>query len=361
MAKSKTSTYSTTVHPITYMGKMKSLTKLSRHSTSDSRQAMYSNLAWKRHGCYRLGSEQYFNMPLEKALFGCHDDWNSLDHFDPTTNTRLLISRFHHLRESYGVLQDGFRLRVLGNWTYHIQRPGSNGTETEMGLWSAERSVLPGHPVGGLHQDPVWLFYTNENVTKTQSFNCRSRGWISSPYVGGTVVRNLFYPYETYTLENSLDPVNKDGRAPWTGCMPSITMDPFGFKALVPVDQWVAPRPTITKFTPGHDARISSDAGANIPISLEFNTIMACDGVTRSISLEMSSSGKGSTPAIDNVVCTRIENPPPPTLPGAPASEWRWSATLVNVPDGVLYLTVDNAPASTGGATTTVCCLTFSP
>jgi alpha-1,3-glucan synthase len=44
---------------------------------------MASNQAWQRHGCYKLGSEQYFNMPLEKSLLGCVDDWNSLDHFDP--------------------------------------------------------------------------------------------------------------------------------------------------------------------------------------------------------------------------------------------------------------------------------------
>ncbi|KAG1848413.1 hypothetical protein C8R48DRAFT_409888 [Suillus tomentosus] len=48
---------------------------------------MMSNKAWQRHGCYRLGSAQYFNMPLESALPGCDDDWNSLDHFYPTTDT----------------------------------------------------------------------------------------------------------------------------------------------------------------------------------------------------------------------------------------------------------------------------------
>ncbi|KAF5368145.1 hypothetical protein D9615_010206 [Tricholomella constricta] len=47
------------------------------------RQAMTGNRAWKRHGCYVLSSEQYFNMPLEKALLGCNDEWNALDHFDP--------------------------------------------------------------------------------------------------------------------------------------------------------------------------------------------------------------------------------------------------------------------------------------
>ena len=38
---------------------------------------MISNTAWQRHGCYTLGSDQYFNMPLGKAILGCQDDWNS--------------------------------------------------------------------------------------------------------------------------------------------------------------------------------------------------------------------------------------------------------------------------------------------
>ncbi len=34
---------------------------------------MTGNVAWQRHGCYKLGSEQYFNMPLERAVLGCKD------------------------------------------------------------------------------------------------------------------------------------------------------------------------------------------------------------------------------------------------------------------------------------------------
>jgi len=39
-------------------------------------------MAWQRHGCYKLGSEQYYRMGLDRALLGCQDNWNSLDHFD---------------------------------------------------------------------------------------------------------------------------------------------------------------------------------------------------------------------------------------------------------------------------------------
>lgn len=320
---------------------------------------MNSNQAWKRHGCYVLGSEQYFNMPLEKSLFGCHDDWNALDHFDPTADSRLMFSQFHHLRQVYGALQDGFNLVQRGNWTYFIERPGSNGTGTEMGLWSVSRSALTGYQtVGGAFTDQVWLLYTNENTTHTYTFNCKDTNWISSPFVSGTQVRNLFSPYETYDLQDSLSSFNNDSKAPWFGCLPSVTMDPFSFKALVPVPQWSAPLPVITKFVPGHDARLLANSGdtnaTTVDISFQFNTAMSCNGVTQSISFNMSSSGHGSAPTITNVQCAAIQTPDPTRLSGAPPSTWSWSATLTNFPDGVLTLTVNN-PASTAGNSTGVC------
>ena len=66
--------------------------------------------AWQRHGCYALGSDQYFNMPMGKAMLGCQDQWNALDHFDPSTDTRRVFSQFNYLRTVYGALQDGFNL-----------------------------------------------------------------------------------------------------------------------------------------------------------------------------------------------------------------------------------------------------------
>lgn len=54
------------------------------------RQAMSSSPAWQIHGCYQLGVSTYRKFPLQKALHGCHDDWNSLDHRDPTAPIRLI-------------------------------------------------------------------------------------------------------------------------------------------------------------------------------------------------------------------------------------------------------------------------------
>ncbi|KAF9535312.1 modular protein with glycoside hydrolase family 13 and glycosyltransferase family 5 domains [Crepidotus variabilis] len=314
------------------------------------RQSMVSNLAWKRHGCYGLGSEQYFNMPLEKSLFGCHDDWNALDHFDPTADSRLLFSQFNWLRTVYGSLQDGFNLVQRGNWTYFIERPGSNKTLTEMGLWSVSRAAIPNvQTVGGIYHDQVWLLYTNENTTKEWSFPCNGADWISSPFTSDTKVQNIFYPYEVYDLEQSLSSYNNDSKAPYFGCLAKITMDPYGFKLLVPTQQFVPPPPMITKFTPGHDTRILSNI-TNVNIGFEFNTAMDCAGITSSIQLNMATSGHGSAPTITNAQCNPVTGKAG-RLPGAPVSAFAWTATLSNFPDGVLELVVNKAPAASGNTT----------
>lgn len=323
---------------------------------------MTSNTAWQRHGCYTLGSQQYFNMPLEKSLLGCQDDWNSLDHFDPTMATRRLFAQFNYLRSVYGSLQDGFNLVQRGNWTYQIERPGSNNTFTEMGLWSASRSAIAGvQTLNSTITDQVWLIYTNENATKTYTFDCKQSLWISSPYVSGTVVRNLLAPYENYTLQDSLSSYNNNSQAPWQGCLPSITMDGYGFKAFVPVAEWAPPLPALTKFKPGHDARLhveSGDANATtVDLVFEFNTEMNCDSVTGSMSFNMSSSGQGGTPTLNSgsVTCGAVTNPEPEEITAVSTSVWSWAGTLQNVPDGVLTITITNPTAQSGNGSTGVC------
>ncbi|TFK55043.1 glycoside hydrolase family 13 and glycosyltransferase family 5 domain-containing protein [Heliocybe sulcata] len=323
------------------------------------RQAMMSNKAWQRHGCYALGSDQFFGFALEKTLMGCKDDWNSLDHFDPTTASRRVYSQFLYYRSVYNALQDGFNLVQRGNWTYFIGLPGSNGTLTEKGLWSVSRSGISGvQNLTGTHTDQVWLLYTNENSTQTYTYDCSSDLWISSPYQGGTTVRNLFAPYESYQLQNSLSSYYNDSKAPYYGCLNSVTMDPFGFKALVPTDEWVAPPPALTKFTPGHDARIQAEAGdanaTSIDIRLEFNVAMSCDSVSSAISFNMSSSGTGNAPTFDKNAanCGSVTNAAPSGIPGGDSSQWYWEVTLTNVPDGVLTLTLNNPSTNDGTAST---------
>ncbi|KAI6005611.1 glycoside hydrolase family 13/glycosyltransferase family 5 protein [Pisolithus albus] len=272
------------------------------------RQAMFSNKAWQRHGCYKLGSAQYFNMPLESALMGCEDDWNSLDHFDPTTDMRRLTTQFLYLRSVYDSLQDGLNLR-----------PGSNGTATEMGLWSISRAGLAGiQNLTGTHTDQVWLLYSNLNT---------------SLYV---VVRlNLLAPYENYTLAQSGSSYYNNGTAPYYGCMASITLDPYGMKVLVPDTEWVSNATTLD-------------------LTLEFNLEMSCTSVTNSLTLNMSSSGIGGQPTLDtnSITCTDVTNPVMSTLAVAPPSAWSWSGTLNNVPDGILEIIVNNPTTADGTAST---------
>ncbi|EIW51684.1 glycoside hydrolase family 13 and glycosyltransferase family 5 domain-containing protein [Trametes versicolor FP-101664 SS1] len=317
------------------------------------RQAMISNKAWQRHGCYSLGSDQYFNMPMGKALLGCHDDWNSLDHFDPTTDSRRIFSQFLSLRTQFSSLQDGFNLVQRGNWTYYIARPGSNNTLTEMGLWSASRAPISGVQVLPGNSDQVWLLYTNENQTKTWSYDCKGSLWISSPYQSGTQVRNLFYPYENYTLSDSGSSYFNDGKAPWYGCLDSFTMDPLGFKALVPSDQWVAPPPMLTRFLPGHDARIpvtkDQTNATTLDITLEYNTPMLCDSITKAITFTMV--GGGSAPTLSNAKCSALTNVPAPRIPGVSVSQYQWTATLQDFPDGILQMTITNAQTQAGVST----------
>ena len=180
---------------------------------------MPANKAWQRHGCYKLGSEQFFNFPLQSALIDCYDDSQSLDHFDPTKESRRLFKQFNYLRSQYASLTDGLALVQRGNWTHFEQLPGSNGTPTELGLWSASRAGIPNAQTltGTSYTADVWFLYTNENQTQTYTHNCNGSDWISTPFVSGTTVRNLFSPYESYTLETSQSSFFDDGQAPYVG------------------------------------------------------------------------------------------------------------------------------------------------
>ncbi|KAF8758339.1 glycoside hydrolase family 13 [Rhizoctonia solani] len=288
------------------------------------RQPMTSSQAWQRHGCYRLGSEQYFNMRLEKALLGCEDDWNSLDHFDPSAGSRRMMAHFHYLRKQYPVLTDGFRLLQNGNWTSYIQLPGSNRTQTEIGWWSVSRSPLPGLQANfNSTVNDVWMVFTNMNVTQTYSYDCNSALWVSTPWVGAPgFVTSLFV------------------------------------QGVCAVANWVQPPPMLTRFSPGHDTRLHAESGdanaTTINIVLEFNTEMTCTSVTNGISFNMSSTVRG-TPTLNagSVQCGAVTNPIQPTLPGDTPSAWSWSATLTNVPDGILDIRVNNVAAADGRTTGT--------
>ena len=166
-----------------------------------SRQAMSSTKAWQRHGCYHLGAEALYGLPLTKATLGCKDDWNSLDHFDPTADLRRLFKQFFDLRAAYGVLNDGFSLFQHGNWTHEDFLPFSNGSVTERGLWSVSRGGLT-QLQNFTYNDTVWFLYTNENSTLSYSGSCTASSGIAGPYQSDTIVQNLFYPFENWGINS---------------------------------------------------------------------------------------------------------------------------------------------------------------
>jgi alpha-1,3-glucan synthase len=331
-----------------------------------SRQAMPSNKAWQRHGCYHLGSDSLLDLPLTRSALGCLDDWNSLDHFDPTADVRRLYKQFFDLRARYPVLNDGLSLVQNGNWTHQDFLPYSNSTPTERGLWSTSRGGLT--PLQNFtYNDTVWLVYTNENTTISYTGNCGSTSGIGGPFQGNTVVRNLLYPFENYTLGSSNQSFFYNGEAPYFGCIESITMQPNDFKAFVSVENWIAPTPALTKFTPGHDARIevndNSTSPNSIDIQIEFSDLMDCNSVTQSMNFTLASSGKGSTPSVNSnsVQCQTISDgsAKPAIVIGATVSRWYWKGTIDGVADGILTITISN-PQSQNGVGTGVSLILFT-
>ena len=171
------------------------------------RMPMGSARAWQLHGCYGLGEEVYVDMPFDKSGRGCHDDKISLDHRDPSHPMRNILKRIFEIRRQYPVLNDGFNLTTLSTQTYDIYLRGSGGLPSPHGIWSVYRGrsehVQDFDGIGQGNQG-AWLVFTNENRSTSFDFNCSSSNTseaLIAPFPVGTTVRNLFYPYEKYTLD----------------------------------------------------------------------------------------------------------------------------------------------------------------
>ncbi len=133
--------------------------------------------------------------------------------------------------------------------------------------------------------------------------------------------------------------------------------------AYVPVEKWLKPSPVITKFEPGHDARILSNADpgeqVTVPIAFYFSDEMNCKQVQSAISFN-SATVDGTTPSIDNssVACqatndtTAIVSKYSGPITGQIPGTWVLHANLVNVSDGVHSVTVGNVSTQVGNAST---------
>lgn len=325
---------------------------------------MSSAQAWQDHGCYKLNSTQYFNFGdiLDRGATGCGNDWNSLDHRDPTAEVRRYLQSMYYMRENYPSLNDGFVLQKLSNHTQNIYLIGSNGTATEIGLWSVARSPLnEGQDFSMLTpagNTSVWLLYTNMNDSVAYTFDCSDpNNALLAPYFGSETVKNLFWPYEEYTLSTSTTEFYNNGSAPFFGCLDSIEMKPYSFKALVPKDKWIEMYPVITSFSPGHDARIlsenvslvSADGSIAIPLEFKFSQNMSCESVTKLLKIK-STTEVGVFPSIraGSVSCSQLSPQESPKYVGALGSSWAWRCVLENVHDGVHQLTLTNVSNAAG-------------
>ena len=133
--------------------------------------------------------------------------------------------------------------------------------------------------------------------------------------------------------------------------------------AYVPIEKWLRPSPVITKFEPGHDARILSNSSTSeqgtVPLAFYFSDEMNCNQVQGAISLN-SVTLDGTTPSIENgsVSCqttndttakvSKYTGPITGQIPGA----WVLHANLVNVSDGVHSVTVGNVSTQVGNSST---------
>jgi len=325
------------------------------------RQPISSSLAWQTHGCYQLGADIFNNFPIDAGANGCNDDNVSQDHRDPTHPVRNIIKSFYHLRTKNPILNDGWLLQSLSNQTHNVYLPGSNGTASEVGMWSVMRNQFfdgVQNLTGSADAKPaVWLVYQNEDHTVDYTFDCSSNDTaLISVFDEEEEVRNLLSPYDTITLKRGPKKLGIDGSEKFNGCLDKLTMNPWDFRVYVRKADWIEPAPTLTKFNPGHDARILSKVGPgekeSVDVELQFSQEMDCDSITKNIVVSSTTADK-STPGLDtkSVVCSKIQDSSPPPYIGAITSAWSWKATLVDVSHGVHSLAVQNASTTDGVST----------
>jgi alpha-1,3-glucan synthase len=318
------------------------------------RSPMSSSRAWQLHGCYRLGEEVYVDMPFDKALRGCEDDWVSLDHRDPSHFMRNVLKRHYELRDQYTVLNEGAQLETLSSQTRDIFLHGSLGMPSPTGIWSIYRGPFEGVQnfsyAGDLGNQGVWIVYSNDNKTVNYTFNCQNQTeGLIAPFPAGTTVKNLFYPYDEYTLEPSgahLGFGRPDVSDQPNGCLNSFEMKPWDYRLFVPKEKFVLPRPTITKVVPGHDARLPSevtdDVPQVIPFEIHFSEEMDCEVVIRNFSIR-STTVKGETARLNaSSVGCGVVSPEEQFYVGQIATTWVLKGELTNVYNGIHVYTVNN-------------------
>ena len=309
---------------------------------------MSSSLAWVLHGCFQgNASYQYYKIPFDKVRNGCNDISQTYDHFDITSPHYTLLKQMHELRIVYPVLNDGLSVQTISRQIKTVYVPTldyvtnySNHYLSDniaiQGVWSVSRKYLaPQSKPVDLAVDMVWLVYSNLEVQ--WQGNC-SDGEILSPFKVGTVIRNLFPPYEVHTETGS-------------ACKDGIILPPFGFKAFVEASKWVKTSPVIVKFSPGmlsllkigHDERILrpesiAEGSMKIPFAFYFSDIMDCESVASSLIFEVGEL------VLNSISC---KNDYQELGSNIQPIRWKLECIVQNIADGVFYVSIGkNAKAA---------------
>lgn len=329
------------------------------------RQAFSPSQAWMRHGCYELGSSIYVNWPVDKAATGCKDSAQALDHRDPSAPIRNTLKHMFAMRESFPVLEGGWLLDQLSNQTSYTLLNGSS-TATEFGIWSVVRGYNTQTQTDSSNGTNIWLVYHNQDKETTYSFDCSdatldatSKAFLA-PFDAGKTVRNLMNSSEaTYTLSDSaVANKNWTGTTANAGCFESLTMSPYEFKVFVAEDDYVAPGPMITSFSPGHDYQIDSSVTTNgeQEITLGFSVVMDCDAVSEAVSVTSYIDGSGgqNLTTVGTATCSAVAGAETGDFVGYIPTAWQWTATLSGLVDGIHKITVANATTAAGVSTSSI-------
>lgn len=127
-------------------------------------------------------------------------------------------------------------------------------------------------------------------------------------------------------------------------------MPPYGYKALVPIANFVQPKPVITRIFPSHDSRIlstvSADKPQTIPIEIHYSANMSCDSVMESLYFN-STTEAGVTAKLDeaSVSCQSVDANTTSYVGSVP-TVWIFKANITNVYNGVHTFTTNNATIS---------------
>ena len=262
------------------------------------------------------------------------------------------MKRMYELRRQYPVLNDGWTLQELSNHVYNYSLPYSKGVNTTTGLWSVLRGRVEGiqdFSSEGTHGNQgVWLLYSNKNESTIYHSDCGGDNAIIAPYDANTTVKNLFYPFDEWRLNATSVYLGIEGSKEPNGCLPELNMTKYGWKAMVPLSQWTPSSPTITKFLPGHDARVVSNAepgeAGTLDFEFRFSDLMDCDSFKNSFSVSSTTeSGKQAHLDSSSLACLTIDPTYEAYYYGSSPSIWRARGTLNDVYDGIHVISVLNA------------------